>query len=161
MRVWGISATIGNLDQAKEVLLSPIFTFSSPIREAGRGPEESEREARCDEITATVKANIRKDVVIESIIPDEIEKYPWAGHLGLKLIHKVLPIIKWQPHHPYIYQYPGYERTSGTRLCYTPRLTWPGAIALHHGSIEQELRIWVEEASAHREAKSGGVHCQS
>ena len=25
-----------------------------------------------------------------------------------------------------------------------------GAIALHHGSIEKELRIWVEEASAYR-----------
>src|SRR3954470_7901830 len=57
LKVWGISATIGNLEQAKEVLLAPVLI----------GGASSE----------IVKANIRKDIIIESIIPDEIEKYPW------------------------------------------------------------------------------------
>ena len=41
----------------------------------------------------TVTANINKPIDIESIFPDEIEKYPWAGHLGIKLVDKVIPII--------------------------------------------------------------------
>ena len=61
--IWGISATIGNLEQAREVLLSPI---------AEQG--------------IIVTAEIKKQIEIESIFPDEIEKYPWAGHLGIKLV---------------------------------------------------------------------------
>jgi ATP-dependent helicase Lhr and Lhr-like helicase len=123
LRVWGISATIGNLEQAKEVLLSPIGDAGSAI----------------------VKANIRKDVVIESIIPDEIEKYPWAGHLGLKLIHKVLPILNTSRTTLIFINTRGMsEQWYQALLTAAPDLA--GAIALHHGSIEQELRIWVEEA---------------
>ncbi|OQP62089.1 DNA ligase-associated DEXH box helicase [Niastella vici] len=122
LKVWGISATIGNLDQAKEVLLSPT----------GRAG-------------AIVKANIRKDVVIESIIPDEIEKYPWSGHLGLKLIHKVLPILNTSRTTLIFINTRGMsEQWYQALLTAAPDLA--GAIALHHGSIEQELRIWVEEA---------------
>lgn len=136
LRVWGISATIGNLDQAKEVLLSPIYNIShSTGGEAGGAREEA----------ATVKANIRKDVVIESIIPDEIEKYPWSGHLGLKLIHKVLPILNASRTTLIFINTRGMsEQWYQALLNVAPDLA--GAIALHHGSIEQELRIWVEEA---------------
>ena len=73
LSLWGISATIGNLEQAKEVLLSPLF---------GRGTRGE-----------VVTANINKPIQIESIFPDEIEKFPWAGHLGIKLVDKVIPII--------------------------------------------------------------------
>jgi ATP-dependent Lhr-like helicase len=128
LKVWGISATIGNLDQAKEVLLSPVYSNSPPSPEG-----------------ETVKANIRKDVVIESIIPDEIEKYPWSGHLGLKLIHKVLPIINNSRTTLIFINTRGMsEQWYQALLNAAPDLA--GAIALHHGSIEQELRIWVEEA---------------
>ena len=132
LSIWGISATIGNLEQAKDVLLSSLTT----------------RLVSDDGVKATgiiVRANIRKDVEIESIFPDEIEKYPWAGHLGIKLVDKVIPIIN----------------NSGTTLIFintrgmsemwyqallnkAPELA--GAIALHHGSIEQELRFWVEDS---------------
>jgi ATP-dependent Lhr-like helicase len=125
LKVWGISATIGNLEQAKEVLLSPVYNTSSP--------------------SAIVKANIRKDVVIESIIPDEIEKYPWSGHLGLKLIHKVLPILNNSRTTLIFINTRGMsEQWYQALLTAAPDLA--GAIALHHGSIEQELRVWVEEA---------------
>ncbi|WP_341837987.1 ligase-associated DNA damage response DEXH box helicase [Chitinophaga pollutisoli] len=122
LRIWGISATIGNLDEALDVLL---------------GNQPGER--------VIVRADVRKAIEVESILPDEIEKYPWAGHMGLRLLHKVIPVIM----------------ESNTTLLFTntrgqseiwyhqilkecPELA--GAIALHHGSIDAELRIWVEEA---------------
>jgi ATP-dependent helicase Lhr and Lhr-like helicase len=132
LSLWGISATIGNLEQAKDVLLSPLSIQKGEVFEKKN-------------MGTIIKADIRKDIEIESIFPDEIEKYPWAGHLGIKLVDKVIPIIQ----------------NSGTTLIFintrgmsemwyqallnrAPDLA--GAIALHHGSIEQELRFWVEES---------------
>ncbi len=122
LSLWGISATIGNLEEAKEVLLSPIGKQGMIIR-----------------------ANIHKEVAILPVMPDEIEKFPWAGHLGLKLAHKVLPIL--QQHQTtliFINTRGMSERWYQQLLLIEPNLA--GALALHHGSIEQELRIWVEEA---------------
>ena len=67
--VWGISATIGNLEEAKEVLLSTLSKEG-----------------------VIVKANMKKQIVVESVLPDEMENYPWAGHLGLKLIRKTISL---------------------------------------------------------------------
>jgi ATP-dependent helicase Lhr and Lhr-like helicase len=142
LRVWGISATIGNLEQAKDVLLSPVF-YTEKLIEISR--EDASPPSTGGGRGEAVKANIRKDVVIESIIPDEIEKYPWAGHLGLKLIHKVLPILNNSRTTLIFINTRGMsEQWYQALLNVAPELA--GAIALHHGSIEQELRIWVEEA---------------
>jgi len=120
--IWGISATIGNLEQAKEVLLRPL------------GEEGT-----------TIVANLDKKTVIESIIPDEIETYPWAGHLGISLAHRVVPIIEESNTTLLFINTRGMsERWYQTMLNVAPQLA--GAIALHHGSIERELRTWVEEA---------------
>lgn len=125
--IWGISATIGNLEQAKDVLLYPLSQL------------KNEKEQ------IIVRALLDKKIDIISIIPDEIEKYPWAGHLGLKLADKVLPIIEQSNTTLIFINTRGMsERWYQTLLTIAPELS--GAIALHHGSIEQELRIWVEEA---------------
>ncbi len=126
LSLWGISATIGNLAQAQEVLLSPLYNNQDSNN------------------FETVTANIDKPVHIESVFPDEIEKFPWAGHLGIKLVDKVIPIIL-QSTTTLIF-----INTRGmSELWYQALLTacpeLAGAIALHHGSIEQELRFWVEE----------------
>jgi len=69
--IWGISATIGNLEEAKNVLLLPLKKTGSIIQ-----------------------AQQSKKIHIHAIIPDEVERYPWAGHLGLKLVHIIIPIIE-------------------------------------------------------------------
>ncbi|MCW3117473.1 MAG: ligase-associated damage response box helicase, partial [Chitinophagaceae bacterium] len=78
LSIWGISATIGNLEQAKEVLLSSLGTQNKSKNKKH----------------VIVSANMQKRIEIESIFPDEIEKYPWAGHLGIKLVDKVIPVIR-------------------------------------------------------------------
>ncbi|WP_407521985.1 ligase-associated DNA damage response DEXH box helicase [Lacibacter sp. MH-610] len=120
--VWGISATIGNLEEAKEVLLATL-----------------------NKSGVIVKAEMYKKIEVESILPDEIEKYPWAGHLGITLIHKIIPIIEQSTTTLIFINTRGMsERWYQELLNHAPELA--GAIALHHGSIEQELRLWVEEA---------------
>ncbi len=119
--VWGISATIGNLAEAQEVLLAPAGT---------RG--------------VTIKANLQKQIEVESIFPDEIEKYPWAGHLGIKLAHKLIPIIEQSKTTLIFINTRGMSETwYQTLLDICPDLA--GSIALHHSSIDRELRTWIEE----------------
>ncbi len=118
---WGISATIGNLEEAKDVLLSPLQQ---------RGE--------------LVKARLDKKIEVESIIPEEIEKYPWAGHLGIKLAHRVIPIINESRTTLLFINTRGMsEMWYQTLLNICPDLA--GSIALHHGSIDMELRTWIEE----------------
>lgn len=121
--VWGISATIGNLQQAAEVLLAPLQVLQPVI----------------------VKAALSKPLAIQSVFPEEIEKYPWAGHLGLKLVEHVVSIIMENRTTLVFINTRGMsERWYQGLLTAAPELA--GVLALHHGSIEPELRIWVEEA---------------
>lgn len=122
LSVFGISATIGNLAQARDVLLATIPKSGKIIR-----------------------AQVHKKMEVSSIYPDEIEKYPWAGHLGIKLVEKIIPIIRQSTTTLLFINTRGMtERWYQAILDAAPDLA--GAIAIHHGSIEHGLRIWVEEA---------------
>jgi len=124
LKTWGISATIANIDQALDIILG------------------SDKDPECSTI---IRSGIKKHISVETILPDEIEKYPWAGHLGLHLLEKVIPILN------------GSQTTiifTNTRaqceiwyhklLEVDPSLA--GNMAMHHGSISREIREWVEEA---------------
>jgi ATP-dependent Lhr-like helicase len=122
LRIWGISATIGNMEQALEVLV--------PYQEV---------------LKIIIKADIEKKIKIKSILPDHIDMLPWAGHLGHKLAHKLLPIIH-KSKTTLIF-----TNTRGqAELWYQNLLALDenlaGQIAIHHGSIDYELRNWIEDA---------------
>ena len=124
--LWGISATIGNLLEAKDVLLSPL-SLLYPTR-----------------ASVIVTAKVDKKITIQSIFPDEIEKFPWAGHLGVKLVNKIIPIImESRTTLIFINTRAMSEMWYQSILNACPELS--GTIALHHGSIERELRNWVED----------------
>jgi ATP-dependent helicase Lhr and Lhr-like helicase len=126
--LWGISATIGNLEEARDTLLSPLSLL-------GASAEEQ----------VIVRAQMDKQTLVESIFPDEIEKFPWAGHLGIKLAQKIIPIVEASRTTLIFINTRGMSETwYQTLLDLKP--DWAGAIALHHGSIEQALRLWVEDA---------------
>lgn len=120
LRVWGISATIGNLQEAMHVLLG----------EGGNG--------------VIVRANIKKDIAIHTILPETVERFPWAGHLGLKMVNEVLPVIR-KSRSTLLFT----NVRSQAELWYQQLLDaapdLAGAIALHHSSIDMEMRLWVEE----------------
>ena len=137
----GISATIGNLEQAKEVLLASLGMEGLSV---GGGRD------------FIVRAQMDKPIDVESILPDEIENYPWAGHLGLRLIHKVIPILEQSRTTLIFINTRGMSETwYQSLLTACPDLA--GVIALHHGSIDMALRNWVEEAL--HEGKLKAVVC--
>lgn len=69
IRIWGISATIGNLQQAQEVLLGV--------------------DSEAYHNSVLIKAVIHKKIKVISIIPEKMDTYPWRGHMGLHLIDEV------------------------------------------------------------------------
>lgn len=137
LRIWGISATIGNMEQSMQILLGNYFTENK---------------------IKVVKANIQKQVEIVSIFPDEVERMPWSGHLGIQLLDKVIPIVK-QSNSTLIFT----NTRSFAEIWYqkmldaAPELS--GLIAMHHGSISKELRDWVEDQL--HEGKLKAVVCTS
>lgn len=120
IKLWGISATIGNLEDACRILL-------------GR------------ENTHIVKADIEKKIEIHTVFPDELEKYPWSGHLGIKLIDKVLPIID-RYHSVLLFTNTRAQTEIWYHKIMETRPDWAGLAALHHGSLDQAVRTWVEES---------------
>lgn len=123
LKIWGVSATIGNLEQAREVLLGPSHFQSS----------------------MAIKADIPKKIEVISVLPDEAEKFPWGGHLGVKMMDKVLPIIE-KSRTTLLFT----NTRSQTEIWYqqileaAPHLA--GVMAMHHGSMDNAVRGWVEDA---------------
>ena len=136
MRIWGISATIGNLGEAMNVLMGED-------RKAG---------------AKIIRADIQKRIRIESVMPERFEKLPWAGHLGVQLLDKVVDIIR---RHSSTLVFTNTRAQSEIWyqkiLAAHPDLA--GAVALHHGSISKELRFWVEDAL--HEGRLKAVICTS
>lgn len=136
MRIWGISATIGNLGIAMDVLLGTSRVENGVL----------------------IKSGIRKKLNVECLMPEEIEKMPWSGHIGTKLIDQVEKIFS----------------IHGSTIVFTntraqceiwyhallekyPELA--GQMAMHHSAVSKELRYWVEDALY--EGKLKAVICTS
>jgi len=123
LRVWGISATIGNLVEAMEVLL---------------GTEMPES------LTTIVRSNIKKDIRVNTVLPPSIEVLPWSGHIGLKLLPQIADIIS-KSTTTLVFT----NTRAMAEIWYHQILNYnedlAGLIAMHHGSLSAEVRDWVEE----------------
>ncbi|WP_439489557.1 ligase-associated DNA damage response DEXH box helicase [Algoriphagus sp.] len=120
-RRWAISATMGNLQAAARTLLGENL----PIH--------------------IIKAAIKKQIILHSVIPEEVEKYPWHGHLGIRMLDQVIPIIE-AGGSVLLFT----NTRSQTEIWYQKilevRPDWAGWIAMHHGSLDMSVRGWVENA---------------
>lgn len=120
-RRWAISATIGNLEEAAKALLGEDL----PVH--------------------IIKAKVNKEIILKSVFPEEIEKYPWSGHLGIRMMDQVIPIIEAGRS---VLMFT--NTRSQTEIWYQKildkRPDWAGWIAMHHGSLDNSVRAWVENA---------------
>jgi ATP-dependent helicase Lhr and Lhr-like helicase len=120
--VWGISATIGNLPQAMEVL-------------------HGNNHKNC----VLIQAKIPKKYVLKTIFPETLDHFPWAGHLGIQLLPQVLKLIM-QSNTTLVFT----NTRSFAEIWYQQLLSvapqLAGQIAMHHGSLSPEVRKWVEDA---------------
>jgi len=120
MKTWGITATIGNLEEAMEVLI----------------PYDIKK--------TKITAKEKKKIDILSVFPDEVEILPWAGHLGHKLADKVVPIIL-NSKSTIVFTNTRSQSEMWYQLLLDAYPDFAGQIAIHHSSIDAHLRIWIEE----------------
>ena len=120
--IWGISATIGNLKEAKEVLL-------------GKNSRES----------ILITSNLKSNIEVKCLSPKKIEEIPWRGHLGIHLIELVTPVLnKSKSTLIFTNTRSQCEIWYQNILAKVPDLA--GNMAMHHGSIDRNTRLWIEEA---------------
>jgi ATP-dependent Lhr-like helicase len=127
LRVWGLSATLGNLDEALSVLMG-----------AGRG--------------RMIHGPPPREATIESIEPPTIERFPWSGHLGTRLLHPVLTAIE-RAETTLVFTNTRSQAEIWYRAIAEARIDWIDKIAIHHGSISMELRRRIEQAVQARALK--------
>lgn len=133
LRIWGISATIGNLEEAQDVLLGMDAEFRKN--------------------SVLIKSNQKNKIEVRSIIPKTMETFPWRGHLGLHLLEDIVPIIKASKTTLI------FTNTRGQCEVWFQRLLekhpeFAGEIAMHHGSIAKDTRLWVEQAIRNESLKA-------
>ena len=119
--VWGLSATLANLDQALEVLC----------------PDAARR--------VLVAGDASKDTQIESLRPETLARFPWSGHLGIALVDEVANRIA-AARSTLVFTNTRSQSELWFEALMSARPDWVGRIALHHGSIDRTLRQRIEAA---------------
>ncbi|MEM6776251.1 MAG: ligase-associated DNA damage response DEXH box helicase [Planctomycetota bacterium] len=136
MQTWGVSATLGNLDEALHSLVGSDDFTNAKIIQGYR----------------------QKKVQLFSILPPVIERFPWSGHIGTRMVPEVVQHVD-AAKSSLIFA----NTRSQTEIWYQQLLQhrpdWAGQIALHHGSLDSSVRTWVEEGL--REGRLKTVVCTS
>lgn len=120
LKIWGITATIGNLDQAMDVLLPKV-------------PKKTK-----------IISKEKKKIEIIPVYPDNVETLPWAGHLGSNLVAQVVPIIQ-KSRSTIVFTNTRGQSEMWYQLLLENNPDFAGQIALHHSSIDGKIRQWIED----------------
>lgn len=119
LRIWGLSATVGNPALAGEVLNGSLENF------------------------AFITEKVSKEIEVETLLPDEIDSFPWFGHLGLAMLEKVILHVDInQSCLLFTNVRSQSERWYNEILLRRPE--WESVMAIHHSSVDRERREEVE-----------------
>jgi ATP-dependent Lhr-like helicase len=118
--VWGVSATLGNQDHAEQVLIPQ-----------GGG--------------ISVQGRDHKKLQVDTLLPPGIERFPWAGHIGLKMLSQVAAQLD-ASNSSLVFTNTRAQSEIWYQALLEARPDWAGLIALHHSSLSRETRDWVERA---------------
>ncbi len=130
LKTWGLSATLGNLDQALSVLLG-----------SGAGAGK------------LISGDLKKRIVVETLIPANLVTFPWAGHLGLNLLPEVVRHLE-RAKTTLLFTNTRSQTEIWFRALLDAKPEWAADIALHHGSIDRHVRDDVEQR-----LRAGTIRC--
>jgi ATP-dependent helicase Lhr and Lhr-like helicase len=131
--VWGMSATLGNLDEAMHTLLG--YRNGTLVRGA-----------------------VPKKLVVDTLLPPRAERFPWGGHLGLTMLPQVIEEID-KSSTTLVFTNTRSQAEIWYQALIAERPDWAGVVALHHGSLDRAVREWVEAGLKSGELKA--VVCTS
>lgn len=118
--VWGVSATLGNQSHAEQVLIPQ-----------GGG--------------ISVQGQSEKALTVDTLLPPAIERFPWAGHIGLKMLPQVVAELDACAS-SLVFTNTRAQSEIWYQALLEARPDWAGLIALHHSSLSRDTRDWVEQA---------------
>ncbi len=124
LRTWGLSATLGNLNEARDCLLGADSHHGHLIE----GPSA-------------------RPVHIESALPLDQARFPWAGHLGTHLLDRVIEHLD-QPGSCLLFTNTRSQAERWFEALLHARSDWLEGLGLHHGSIDRQLRERIEAGLA-------------
>jgi ATP-dependent helicase Lhr and Lhr-like helicase len=130
LRIWGLSATLGNLTEARQALLGSSFPGSVEI-----------------------SADMEKPMVIDTIIPPEIDRFPWAGHIGTRLASQVAGEIE-KANVTLIFTNTRSQTEIWFQALLALRPRWKDKMAMHHGSLDRAERDLAEQG-----LRDGSLKC--
>jgi ATP-dependent Lhr-like helicase len=116
--VWGLSATLGNLDEAMHTLVG-----DAPAR--------------------LVQGRVEKRLMIDTLLPHDPGRFSWGGHLGAQMQAPVVEEID-RSSTTLVFTNVRSQAEIWYQLLIEARPDWAGLVALHHGSLDAEVRHWVE-----------------
>jgi ATP-dependent helicase Lhr and Lhr-like helicase len=119
LRTWALSASLGNLEQAMLVLMGSA---------KGR----------------LISSNIERQIELTTLLPSSIERFPWAGHLGFKLLPDVIKAIE-SSNSTLLFTNTRAQSELWYQAILSLRPQWSETLAIHHGSIDRTLRASAEE----------------
>jgi len=128
LKVWGISATLGNPDLARTILLGNTENYT------------------------VVTAALSKKIVVKSLLPKTMERFPWRGHLGLHLLPQVIELIK-KKKSTLLFTNTRAQCELWFHALLEANPDLAGHLAMHHGSIDKKIRLWVEDALRNNQLK--------
>jgi ATP-dependent Lhr-like helicase len=129
VRTWGLSATLGNLSEARDVLLP--HAPDAPIIDAAKP----------------------RSLTLETLLPDAGERFPWAGHLGLSQLQRVVARLQGV-RSTLLFANTRSQAELWHKALQSVWLEDPAMLALHHGSIDPALRQAAEQG-----LRDGSVRC--
>jgi ATP-dependent Lhr-like helicase len=139
LRTLGLSATLGNLEVARDALL-------------GLDSRGSPRPGRL------MQGHLPKALEVDALIPPTIERFPWSGQMGLRMLQEVVRAIE-EGETSLVFTNTRATAEIWYQALLAARPDWAGIMALHHGSMDRATREWVEDGL--RDGKLRCVVCTS
>ena len=122
LRTWGLSATLGNLEEARDTLLGVGPAAAGGVLIHGTTPKQTE---------------------VVTLLPETMERFPWAGHLGKRMLKQVVDAVA-AAKSTLVFTNTRSQAEIWFREILHARPDWAAEIALHHGSLDRGLREYVE-----------------
>ncbi|MDY7232090.1 ligase-associated DNA damage response DEXH box helicase [Hyalangium rubrum] len=119
VRTWALSATLANLDQAARAVVGPLTT------------------------PTVLSADIERPIEVSTLLPDSVDSFPWAGHLGFAMLEKVAAWLD-PARSTLLFTNTRSQAERWFEGLRFARPEWEQQLALHHGSIDREERERVE-----------------
>ena len=127
LRTWALSATLRAPDEGAQCVVGTGRQFR------------------------VLRGAFARRTVVDTLVPEKVERFPWAGRLGLAMMPRVLALLE-DRRTTLVFTNTRSQAERWYQAILDARPDWAQQVALHHGSIDREERERVEAG-----IKSGAI----